>query len=658
MRIIKRRKGFALIFAIVIAVAMMVPVLMLLTSLAPRRMNTTGEGVSDRVLSMSDASIDNIINQINTFPFNFVTPPIVDESGSAVDAADKAQDYLIAYYLSQLNGGVPDIAHPVESYNTISNNVSSYFYNLDTQEMFAIWDNLNSKIANVSSIGPNGDIFSKSGYIKNLSTGDVTTLDSFRNTYPNYKSDNLWVEMDSNTKYWPGEPDKWQITVTSYFLSKPDIKRTVQASASKGEIVVNTSEAEVANGSWFTHDSTTTTKKHYFADYSGLYHTKVYFGRFETTTGPIRSDGNLYMGGWAKDPVFANGRVYDYAVDGPSGNHLGRFGPNAKNLSWAKNNGYAKDNYPDADWANVLKALFGSNAVRNPTDPNGGIQDKALPEYYINGNATIVFNDNGTVTINGSTLPMPPNGIIFVENTATVSGTVKGQCSVGARKINIGGNIIYSTPPRLDRNEPIPPNPDLLGLISHGDITITKETFLNNPHLRIDAAMISGTGNFGIASDTPSHTIDPTGTYEAWWNGAQASWNTSNAPAVFLGYNRVRGYEIQHTNYDWNLRDYGVPPYFPVTNEEETVDIIDTYPVVGNESILDYLRKLTKSDLIPLSPSDPAYNQGLRYKYVYQGVTYYYGSTFNFVASATAQLNKTSLYRIYWKEQISEPVKP
>ena len=651
----KSKKGFALILVILIAAAMMIPVLMLISSAIPRRTNVVGEAVSDRSLVLADSTVDHILDTINTFPFTFTTPKIVDEAGNVDQAAIKAQDYLISYYISQLNGGVPDINDPIGSYDLISSYGSTYLYNLDTQEYYIVWDNTNNNIAHVSAVGPDGSI-AQTGNVKNLSTNAVSSL-PFTNIDADYKTDNLWVEIDTNTQYWPGEPDKWEIRTTAYLLSKPEIKRTIQASASRGK--VTSSADEYANGSWFTHDtSTTTIPGHNFADYSGLYHTKAYFGRFETTTGPIRSDANLYMGGWAHDPVFANNTVYDEAVDDTNGNHDGRFGPDKGNLAWAKANGYATDGYPAANWANVDDALYGANPVRNPTDPNGGIQDKTLPDYYVNGDATVVFsveNGVGKVTINGVKYDMPPNGAIFVEGTATVSGTVKGQCSVGGSKINIGGNIIYNTPPRLDRGAPVPENPDLLGLISHGDITITTATFNANHHLQIDAAMISKAGNFGIDANAPSHTIDPTGTYEAWWNGCQAAWNTSNAPAVVLGNNKVRGYEIQHTNYDWNLRDYGVPPYYPVTSKTgETTDLIDQYPVVNDNLILSYLQALTKSKLTLVPATDPAYNEGFRYLYVYNGVTYYYYETFNYGATATMQ--NTALYRITWKEQIAKSV--
>jgi len=665
----KMKKGFALIFVILIAAAMMIPILMLISSAIPRRTNVVGEAVSDRSLVLADSTVDRILDTINTFPFTFTASLIIDDPDDPDEiqkATIEAQDYLISHYISQLNGGVPnwdnidkDSFYP-GSLEDIKNNGSTYLYNLNTQEYYAVWDSTitpdypNGHIANVSDVGPDGSI-AQTGNIKNLSTNVVSSL-PFTNIDANYKTDNLWVEIDTNTKYWPGEPDRWDIKTTAYLMSKPDIKRTIEAFASRGTPLAG--PAQLADGSWFTKDTiTTTVPGHSFADYSGLYHTKVYFGQFETTRGPIRSDANLYMGGWAEDPVFANGRVYDEAVDDSNGNHDGRFGPDKKNLDWAKTNGYATEDYPVADWANGYDALYGTNVVRNPTDPYGGMQDKALADYYVNGDATIVFSvvsGVGKVSINsGPLIDMPPNGAIFVEGTATVSGTVEGQCSVGAKWINIGGNIIYNTPPRLDRNAPIPSNPDLLGLISHNGITIPTATFNANYHLQIDAAMLTVAGSFGIDTNAPWHYIDPSGTYEAWWNGCQAMWNTSNAPAIYLGGGRVRGYEIQHTNYDWNLRDYGVPPFYPVTNTTgEHTDLVDQYPVVTDPSILSVLHDLKESDLVPTG--DPTYP----YKYINpsDGVTYYYGGTFNWYAVAT--MSRTALYRISWKEQIATPVKP
>jgi len=676
MELINRSKrAFALIFVLLIAAAMMIPVLMLLSSIVPRRTSVVGEAVSDRVLVLSDSTVDNILNQVNTFPFTFGGrstivgyDPDVPNSGTILESSALAQSFVIYHYVSLLNGGVvpdvPDVADStaVAQFNAacadIATNVSTYVYNLNTQEYYAVWDSTNSRVASVVNVGPNGDV--ATGTLKNLGSEATTTFSVLDSSY---KTDNIWVEIDTNTQY---VADQWDITVTSYLLSKPDIKRTVKALASRGK--VSSTPGNLADGAWWTVDSATqTVAGHSFADYAGLYHTKAYFAKLETTTGPIRSDANLYMEGWAKDPVFANGTVYDEAEGHQNGYDLGRFGPDQKKLAWATANGYATSGYAAANWANVDDALYGSNHTRNFTDPNGGVQDKAFGDYYITGDAKVVFNADGTVTITVGTtprtLPMPSNGAIFVEGTATVSGTVHGQCSVGASKIDIGGNIVYVTPPRTDRNVPISANPDLLGLISHGDITITKSTFNANPHLQIDAAMISGAGNFGIDSSAPSHTIDPTGTYAGTWNGCQACWNTSNCPAMYQPGNKVKGYEVQYTNYDWNLFDWGVPPYYPTTSKTpESTSIVDKWRAVDPTSSVytDTLSQLTETTLdtswkLATTQSIPG-GVVLYYKYTYNGADYYYSNQFSW--AALASMTQTSLYRISWKEQIAAAVAP
>ncbi len=664
----RERPGFALVFTILIALAMIVPVMILASNAASRRRRVSGEAVSDRVLTVADATIDRILNKINTFPFTFNTPSIVDNEGNVDEATKKAQDYLISYYISQLNGGVPDITDPEGSCNTISNNVSTYLYNLQTQEYYAVWDSTNDKIASVSSVGPDGDI--KNSTLKNLNSGNILNGGMEAN-FPNYKKDNLWMEIDTNTQYCPGTPDEWKIRVTSYLLSKPNIKRTIEAIASRGKIETSTSTTSVekANGNWYTREVSTETTTVYFSDFSGLYHTKVYFGKYETTRGAIRSDSNIYMGGWAEDPVYAHGRVYDQALD-DGWAHDGRFGPDRKRLYWAKTHGYAYDGYPKATWPNGDKALFGSKYVRDPVGDDG-LQDKAFSDYYVNGDATIVFsvvtdangNKIGKVTINGVTYDMPPNGAIFVNGDATVSGTVKGRCTVGARgNIYIGGNILYDNPPRTDKNTPIPPGytPDSLGLIAYDNIVIPVSTFNSHHHLEIDAAMLAVHGWFGIGSGYTWHRINGSGEYEAWWNGCQAVYSGGNAPAIGDGWGNVKGYDIQHTNYDWNLYDFGPPPFYPPTNSHDTEHTTVRYVIVTDANTLNHLRSLKKEDLTQIDPSASDYDPEHPYKYYYNGTWYYYGTTFNLVntAAATAHMNPTDLYRISWKEQIAEPVRP
>ncbi len=651
----RNRKGFAMVFVVLVALAMIIPAMILASNAVSRRKIVSGEAVSDRALSVADATIDKILNKINTFNFTFTTPPY---SGS--DANENAEDYLIGYYISQINGGVPNPSDPTGSLATIKKNVSTFLYNFSNQHYYVVWDSTNNKVAAVSAIGPDGDIKTKK--IKDLSTGVIyNSIMSIPNG-SDYKTNNLWVEVDVRADY---IPDQWVVTDTAYLLSKPNIKRTIQAVAERGKVVVNTSD--VADGNWYIKK----TEKVYFSDFSGLYHQDVYFGKYEITRGAIRSDGDVYMGGWAYDPVYASGEVHDEAIDDYNGNHDGRFGPPDKrypkghNLHWAENHKYAFDYYPEAEWPNGDAALFGSNPARDPANDDG-LQDKADKDagYYIDRDATIVFNPNGTVTItpegeDSYTVPMPPNGAIFVDGDATVSGTVKGRCSVGASDdIYIGGNIQYSTPPRTNKKTIIPPGytPDALGLIAYNDILIPGSTFNAHHHLRVDAAMLAVNGSFGVADDVPWHYTDGSGEYEAWWNGCQAVWSTDNAPAIFDGWGRTKGYDIQHTNYDWNLYNFGSPPFYPVTDSRtETKYILVTEP----EELYNYLHSLPMSQLQSTS-SDPDYNPDYPYKYTYNGVTYYYdGTDSGSVTTATmSEKEKKGLYRISWKEQIANPVKP
>ncbi len=652
----RNRKGFAMVFVVLIALAMIIPAMILASNAVSRRKVISGEAVSDRALSVADATIDKILNKINTFNFTFTTPTIINSDGDVDTATKEAQDYLIGYYISKINGGVPSSSDPTGSLATIKKSVSTFLYNFSNQHYYVVWDSTNNNVAPVSTVGPDGDIKTKE--IKDLSTGDI--YNNILAIDPEYKTDNMWAEIDVRADY---VADQWIINDTAYLLSRPNVKRTIQAVAERGQVVAN--GGELANGNWYTRSETTQDKTVYFSDFSGLYHTKVYFGQFETTRGPIRSDSSVYMGGWAYDPVYAHNRVYDYAID-DGWAHDGRFGPDKKSLWWAKNNGYAVDGYPQADWPNGDAALFGSAPFRDPTDPNGGLQDKAFDQYYVNGDATIVFsvvtdadgNKVGKVTINGNTYDMPSNGAIFVDGDATVSGTIKGRCSVGASDdIYIGGNIVYEDPPRIDKDTPIPPGytPDALGLIAYDDILIPGSTFNVHHHLEIDAAMLSVHGSFGVTSDVPWHRINGSGEYEAWWNGCQAEWSTDNAPAIVSG-NWVKGYDIQHTNYDWNLYDYGAPPFYPATNSRTETEHSVRYKIVTDAGLLNHLRSLTKDQLTPISSSAPDYNPDYPYKYTYNGVTYYYGTHFSF--GATAYMRKTALYRISWKEQIANPVKP
>jgi hypothetical protein len=675
----RHRRGAALLLVMFIALGAILAMVALFAVMSSRQFSVKGGAVSDRALAMSDAGVDRIVEMINTTGMSF-SSPVVTANGSTPPTTTATQQ-VIAQLLAGINGGTYDSSQSDGGLSTISANVRRYFYNVSSNSYYRL---------------ESGTL--ASGILTDLSTGATVTDTPTTGLAGDlsYQTDNLWFEMDANATYHYDQtnPDTWVLKVTAFDLATPTIQRTVKAEIGRGDVSVNTgtttSTTQTANGNWYIRNTTTTTTTHWFSDFSGMYHTKTSFGKYEVTQGMIRSDSDLYMGGWAKDPVYAAGHVYDTAID--DGNKSdGAFGVSltdstkpAGNLSWAKTNGYATDGYATANFNNGTKFLTGTSPARNTVDPSGGMQDLAATDYYVgltpankNGDATIVFsvqNGVGMVTITPSggssrTFPMPPNnGVIYVEGTATVSGIVLGRASVGAGDdIDIGGNILYNTLPRTNRTDAQPSGPpDSLGLVAMNNIVIPTSTYLNNRTLEIDSAMMAVNGWFGIDPNAPTHDIDVTPHYVGIWNGAQAVWSSANAPAVSTGGSNERGYEEQHTNFDYNLLEYGPPPMYPPSDTTTSPVSVTTYDLVSDSTLLRVLRAQDKSTLTPIDPSDkPVYDPNNACYYLdYNGHRYYYGPSFNVtsVTQSTAQAvysgQALPLYRVSWKEQIAQPVVP
>jgi hypothetical protein len=632
----RQRTGVALLLVMFIAFASLVLLTTLFSSLAPRRASVSGEAKSDRALALADGMIDRLMGQINTTGLTY--------SVAAQDTAQAATKALVRKLLLDINGGLS-----TDTYETVVGNTRRYFYDLQTDTYFVL--------------KTDGDPIA-TGTLTNLST-NVDVTGGLQGLDAGYATDNRWFELDANATYWydANKPDTWQITVTAYNLSSPDIKRTLRAEAKREDINANTTTT--ANGNWYIPSTSTT---NYFSDYSGLYHSRVNFGQFEVVTGYVRSDSDLWMGGWAKDIASAHGSVNDMAIDDNNRND-GRFGTNAVSLSTAKSQGLAVDGVPAAKWPNGTAAL--GTLSTNTIDPVTHL----ATVYHVTGNATIVFsvdtNGVGWVTINGTKRAMPPvtldaNGIataggsIYVSGDATVSGTLKGQVTIGAGDdVFIGGDILYTTPPRTDRNAtPVDPSlQDKLGLIANSDIIIPPSTYNANKTLEVDAAMLAVNGYFGLDVNGSYnwHDIDSTPHWVGIWNGSQSVYGSGSAPAISSG-NSVKGYEEQHTNYDWNLFNGARPPFFPAADDVHTPTT--TYVDYAG-SDLAALQALTQAQLTPVTSTSnaTAYAQGMRFSKVLGGVTYYCrdATSWNTSYGATiAALDR--LYRVSWKEEIAQPV--
>ncbi|MCX6097617.1 MAG: hypothetical protein NTZ77_03940 [Caldiserica bacterium] len=625
----KQRKGIALLLVMFIAFASLVLLTTLYSSLAPRAISVRGQAQSDRALAIADGTIDRLLDQINNTGLTY--------SATSPQTEPEVSQTLVKQLVVDINGGSLS-----QSYAELIANVRHYFYDIQTDTYYVLKND--------------GDPVA-TGTLTNLSTntdvaGGLNGIDN------KYSSDNRWFQLDANAKYWTNTgPDMWEIAATAFNMSNPDMKRTIRAEAQRGDITVK-------NGTWWVPKTTNT---NFFSDYSGLYHSKTYFGRFEVVTGKVRSDDELWMGGWAKDEASAHLTVNDVAIDDGYRND-GRFGVSGVGLATAKSQvpPLAVDHVPVANWPNgdaALTTLF--------------LQSK-LTAYYVNSDATIVFSvdagGNGFVTINGTVLPMPPvtfdadgiataGGSIYVAGNATVSGKVQGKVTIGAtNNIFIGGNIKYNDPPFVDKVNQTPVDPSLqdkLGLIAHNNIIIPVATYNANRTLEIDAAMLAVTGYFGIDANYgsyPSHNIISVPPYIGIWSGSQSMYSSASAPA-WSGGSTVWGYEEQHTNYDWNLTAGARPPFFPAADDTVTPEI--TYKVYTGDD-LGILQWLTQPQVTVLTSADYAYGKGMRYSYTIGATTYYfYGLNFNQDSGGslyTGVYNASALYRVSWKEEIAKPV--
>src|SRR5450830_19101 len=626
-RVLKLRPGVALLIVLMIGLLALVAVTGLLGYVSFRQRAVSGEAISDRSLALADGFIDQLLTNINA----------QGELTKSAQGSPTAGDAVVKSLLANLNGGNAD----TDTLDVIRKNVRSYVFDTSTSTYYRLAD---------------GAVYTKgivtSGTLKSLD--GATTYGAIDSSSapgdPSFATDNRWYQIDTNCdyRYAVDKPDIWGLRVTAFNISTPELRRTVQADAGRGEVSVEPNWYRWVVG----HNGLKS-----FCEYAGVYNNGVSYGPYEVISGPIRSNGSVNMAGWAQAEIYASGQVTD-------GGGSGRFGPGI----WKRDNAdigqYVFTGYPPAVWANGVAVLTGSDPLRSGTDT--GIQDKCDANYYVNGDATVVFSNPdgvadgvvGMVTINDVPLAMPPDGLIFVEGNAWVGGTVDGRVTLGCNgTINIQDNIVYAIPPRVNSAYTMPLHPDALGLIAGQQVFIPKATYDTHHTLEIDAAFFSATGGLQIDPAVATHNDSNTSHYEAFWNGSQSMNDASKAPLVGSG--SVQGYELQHTNFDWNLKDYGAPPMYPTTGTE-AISTESTYVLLKLPDDSAVLSQLNGVTLVALDPSSPAYNASFAKFYFQTDATHTYytsGSSGTMYAKYSPDQTTLSRYRVSWKEQIATPVR-
>ena len=616
----QRRRGAALLIVLMLGLLAFVAVTGLLGAVATHSRMVGGEAVSDRSIVLANEFIDRLLDQINAMQELPMSGLLTNESTNQV----------LAELLSRLNGGNANTDTLVQ----IRARVATWAYDTGTATSYRV----------------DGAAFSK-GVLK---AGTLEPLDgvgaaeAIALVDPLFASDNRWFQIETNCDYWwsADKPDMWRLRATAFNISAPEMRRTIQVEAGPSQMDVG------ASPNWYRR-TTGPGPAVSFCEYAGFYNASVAFGPYELLTGSERSNAALSVSGWAQAPLFSHATV------GESSSGVGRFSLKKWKLATAAGYGYVYNGYPADGWSTGARALFGADPARSPADV--GMQDQCLAAYYVNGDATIVFSVTGgagEVTINGVTLDMPSNGVIYVEGNAWVGGTVHGRCTVGCSgTINIQDNIVYSIAPRTVRGEPMCGVPDALGLVAGEQIFIPRTTYDTHRTLRVDAALFSCQGGLQIDSTAGTHNATVNPHYQAFWNGSQALWDTS-VPLMRVN-GEVRGYEVQHANYDWNLTDYGAPPMFPVT-EALAIAGQARFVLLQQTDDAAILRELAGATPTALAEGAADYDPQCATSYAVVGGIRYYtaGSSVTRYARCSPEPSALFRYRASWREQIGTPVCP
>ncbi len=312
------------------------------------------------------------------------------------------------------------------------------------------------------------------------------------------------------------------------------------------------------------------------AQYSFLSNDIIWIGSGETVNGQMQSNNGIRFDGVGNAPIESAKATYTCT----SGQ--GSPCPATENGVWGGASQAVKNFWQFPVPAVDFSGLTSNLATLKSSAQSGGIY---LPPSNVSG-YSLVFNVNGTVSVykvtsltaNPSgwdiynnpqnqytdyknrtlqfTQNIPANGIIYVEDTTWVEGTVKGRVVVAAAQlpynsstapnIYIPHNILYAAKDGTNS----------LGLIAQQNIVVTYHADNN---LEIDGAFIAqnGSAEFFYYPNDIKNTITVFGSIMTF---GQWTWTW-----VDNGNNVLSGYKNTIDTYDSNLL-YSPPPSFPLSS--------------------------------------------------------------------------------------------
>jgi Tfp pilus assembly protein PilX len=311
------------------------------------------------------------------------------------------------------------------------------------------------------------------------------------------------------------------------------------------------------------------------AEYSFLSNDIIWIGSAEAVSGKLQSNNGVRFDGVGNAPIQSAKTTYTCGSNQDCSPSV------TKNGVWGSASQTVKN-----FWQFPVPAVDFSSVTSNLATMKSGAQSAGI---YLEPSGTngysLVFNSNGTVSIykvtsltsnptgwdvSGvahdedidysartlqSTVSIPSNGIIYIEDDVWVEGTVNGRVMVAAAllpyssatapTIYIPNNILYTAKD----------DSSVLGLLAQKDVVVTYNAPTN---LEIDAALIAQNGatQFFYYPGNIKNSITVFGsimTFNQW------TWTWVNSSGTVLS-----GFRNTSDTYDSNLL-YSPPPSFPIS---------------------------------------------------------------------------------------------
>lgn len=240
----------------------------------------------------------------------------------------------------------------------------------------------------------------------------------------------------------------------------------------------------------------------------------------------------------------------------------------------ASGNGWRGSGSCSGNSPNFVGTWVPNSPVLTLPPSNGSLKDEVDPGYTFTGNTTIVLNGS-SMTVNGSPMPLPPNGVVYVKNGTCGSGYKPlnpYNDPPGCGNVNISGTYSESLTIAAEKDIIIRGDVNrsgdvLLGLIANEFIRIyhpvTRDpndpTKCNNApgtmnNVEVDAAILSLNHSFTVDNyycGAPLGTLTVNGTIGQKFRGPVGRGGGSG---------KVNGYTKDY-NYDDRLR-FRAPPHF------------------------------------------------------------------------------------------------